>query len=602
MGTKESGATVVTLLLGSLVALILLGVIAITAHYGVRSSRIIESRELEERVIVTGNRVETHARLVASSADLALLQALYNLGQNTVLYEGYEYNPDNHLPYWDDIPDDFSEKLLDLSETYFNAYFRSFVDYFNAENEKRWNMARGITWSLDWNPQRELEMKDDYVRVKFGSIRLRYDSKSISVEREVPVEGYVKTKFSRMLKTGERIIDEINRRKVKTASLDYSCCFQEPGAVPKCEWEYGKCGGSTPCRKEACTPSCEEFCNTLGGTGTWINVDKVCECKIIGYISDSELGKIKLELEGDGIRITLRREGSFVYVQIREDEPRSVYNPIDDRAEKQTLELNFLVELAPSAPRTKPESMENVHRCDSGWMIRSTNPDICSVLFPPIITEHAEPPEEPPKPPPVSGCVSHPDPTGLEVRLYPSPNCNPRGGVNIDRLVIHYTAGNLDSALNVLTKSPNPCGYDESKDCRVSAHYVIDRDGKIYQLVGEDYVAWHAGCRATDPDCLIPGMNQRSIGIELVNWGFLCPGKGYPCVHLKGKDWEVYPDEQIQALVKLSADILRRNPGIKPDRSHILGHEEVYLQKSDPGPAFPWERYIEELKRSLGTS
>ncbi|MEZ2351850.1 N-acetylmuramoyl-L-alanine amidase [Caballeronia sp. RCC_10] len=137
-------------------------------------------------------------------------------------------------------------------------------------------------------------------------------------------------------------------------------------------------------------------------------------------------------------------------------------------------------------------------------------------------------------------------------------------------LVMHYTEIDEARSLAVLTG-------DE-----VSVHYVVPdapriRDGEpvVYQLVPEDKRAWHAGQSywqgATE-------LNASSIGIENVNLG--------PVDTPSGRAWQPYPPAQIDALVKLSRDIVERY-GIPPTR--IVGHSDIAPQrKIDPGPLFPW--------------
>jgi N-acetylmuramoyl-L-alanine amidase len=72
-----------------------------------------------------------------------------------------------------------------------------------------------------------------------------------------------------------------------------------------------------------------------------------------------------------------------------------------------------------------------------------------------------------------------------------------------DTIVIHYTAGSsAESAVNWLA---NPTS-------KVSAHIVIDRSGKIYQIIPFNKVAWHAGKSEYGGR---NGFNSFSIGIEL---------------------------------------------------------------------------------------
>ncbi|WP_250534172.1 N-acetylmuramoyl-L-alanine amidase [Caballeronia sp. AZ10_KS36] len=142
-------------------------------------------------------------------------------------------------------------------------------------------------------------------------------------------------------------------------------------------------------------------------------------------------------------------------------------------------------------------------------------------------------------------------------------------------LVMHYTEIDEARSLAVLTG-------DE-----VSVHYVVpdaprieNGEPVVYQLVPEDKRAWHAGQSywqgATE-------LNASSIGIENVNLG--------PIDTLAGRTWQPYPPAQVDALVKLSRDIVERY-GIPPTR--VVGHSDIAPQrKIDPGPLFPWRTLYE---------
>ena len=56
----------------------------------------------------------------------------------------------------------------------------------------------------------------------------------------------------------------------------------------------------------------------------------------------------------------------------------------------------------------------------------------------------------------------------------------------------------------------------QSRVAKVSSHYLISKKGKIYQLVRDENVAWHAGKSRWEKDI---NLNSKSIGIELVNNG-----------------------------------------------------------------------------------
>ena len=146
---------------------------------------------------------------------------------------------------------------------------------------------------------------------------------------------------------------------------------------------------------------------------------------------------------------------------------------------------------------------------------------------------------------------------------HPSPNFSKRPpGFDVDILLFHYTG--MESCEAALKRLCDP----ESK---VSAHYVIDEDGTVYSVVPEDATAWHAGVSCWEGKI---GMNQRSIGIELVN-----PG------HEHG--YRDFPKAQMGAAIELAKGVLERNP-IPPRR--VLAHSDVApMRKQDPGELFDWK-------------
>ncbi|MDB5708211.1 MAG: N-acetylmuramoyl-L-alanine amidase [Sphingomonas bacterium] len=144
----------------------------------------------------------------------------------------------------------------------------------------------------------------------------------------------------------------------------------------------------------------------------------------------------------------------------------------------------------------------------------------------------------------------------------PSPNFNARK-LRVSMIVLHYT-GMVDAAA-ALDRLCDPVA-------EVSAHYLIDEDGRIHRLVAEDKRAWHAG-RARWRG--IEDVNSASIGIEIVN-----PG------HELG--YRPFSDEQIDALIPLVSEIKERH-GIT--RGNVVGHSDIApMRKQDPGELFPWSR------------
>jgi len=163
-----------------------------------------------------------------------------------------------------------------------------------------------------------------------------------------------------------------------------------------------------------------------------------------------------------------------------------------------------------------------------------------------------------------------------------------------DTIIIHYTAGvSGESSANWLA---NP-------DSKVSAHVVIDRSGKIYQIIPFNKVAWHAGESSYGGR---KNFNNFSVGIELDNAGYLQRagseyvseyGKRYPAsevIEAKHRNesinrfWHTYTEAQILACQDLCMALRKTYSQI----DQILGHDEISPgRKQDPGPAFQMDRF-----------
>ena len=162
----------------------------------------------------------------------------------------------------------------------------------------------------------------------------------------------------------------------------------------------------------------------------------------------------------------------------------------------------------------------------------------------------------------------------------------------ITHVIIHFTS-------NVLNNNVDPYQiediYSIFEEYEVSAHYVIDRDGTIYQFVGENRVAYHAGKGNIISEVFnIASMNDKSIGIELLAIGTkeeMVPLITEETYDRLDSSLIGYTDEQYSALQSLITDILSRYSTIKRDREHIMGHEEYApVRKTDPGKLFDWTR------------
>jgi AmpD protein len=110
------------------------------------------------------------------------------------------------------------------------------------------------------------------------------------------------------------------------------------------------------------------------------------------------------------------------------------------------------------------------------------------------------------------------------------------------------------------------------RDLRVSAHFVIRRDGKLLQFVSCDERAWHAGNSTWRgrSNC-----NDYSIGVEL-----------------EGLEGETFEPAQYDVLILLLRALGRRYRIVE-----VVGHEHVApTRKLDPGQGFDWALLARRLR------
>jgi len=149
----------------------------------------------------------------------------------------------------------------------------------------------------------------------------------------------------------------------------------------------------------------------------------------------------------------------------------------------------------------------------------------------------------------------------MDIIPAPSPNFNERAGPP-DILLLHYTG--MESGEAAIARLRDP-------EAKVSSHYVVEEDGRIFTLVAEERRAWHAGVSFWKGE---RDINGRSIGIEIVN-----PGHEF--------GYRPFPDAQIAAVIALATDIRTRWMIADGD---IIGHSDVAPnRKIDPGELFPWK-------------
>jgi AmpD protein len=165
------------------------------------------------------------------------------------------------------------------------------------------------------------------------------------------------------------------------------------------------------------------------------------------------------------------------------------------------------------------------------------------------------------------------------VRRVPSPNCDERpGGEKVSLIVLHAISlppsqFGGDDILRLFTNTLDPGAhpyFSGISALRVSAHFLIRRDGETIQFVSCDRRAWHAGISRWQGR---EACNDFSIGIEL-----------------EGCDDIPFEDIQYDRLAGLVGRLCAHYPV-----AALAGHADIAPQrKTDPGPCFAWQRLVAE--------
>ncbi|RMG89087.1 MAG: 1,6-anhydro-N-acetylmuramyl-L-alanine amidase AmpD, partial [Candidatus Dadabacteria bacterium] len=138
-------------------------------------------------------------------------------------------------------------------------------------------------------------------------------------------------------------------------------------------------------------------------------------------------------------------------------------------------------------------------------------------------------------------------------RWVPSPNCSDREGWEVDAVVLHHISlppgefggGHVEAFFqNRLDPEAHPY-FREICHLRVSAHFLIDREGRLTQFVDTDRKAWHAGESALDG---VPDVNRFSVGIEL-----------------EGDVVTPYTEAQYETLLRVLGELRAAHPRIRPE-------------------------------------
>ena len=175
----------------------------------------------------------------------------------------------------------------------------------------------------------------------------------------------------------------------------------------------------------------------------------------------------------------------------------------------------------------------------------------------------------------------------IGARQVPSPNFDARpGGILPELIVVHGISLPPDQFggpwidrlfTNSLPADEHPY-FAAIHNLKVSSHFMIRRDGEVVQYVPLHERAWHAGASSYQGR---ERCNDFSIGIEL-----------------EGADEIPYEPPQYRVLSALIVMLCEAYPSLSLSR--IAGHSDIAPgRKTDPGPAFDWQR-LYALLRATG--
>ncbi len=160
-------------------------------------------------------------------------------------------------------------------------------------------------------------------------------------------------------------------------------------------------------------------------------------------------------------------------------------------------------------------------------------------------------------------------------RRIESPNCDERPSEEMVSLIVVHAISlppsrfGSDDIIRLFTNSLDPVAhpyFEQISALRVSAHFLIRRNGELIQFVSCEQRAWHAGFSSWQGR---ERCNDFSIGIEL-----------------EGCDELPFEEVQYARLIELSEVLRARYP-----ISALVGHCDIAPgRKSDPGPCFDWRR------------
>jgi len=166
-----------------MIIVVLAFVSALFGSYYFTEKKVFNKRVFEEKILSTGNEIETYTRIISSASDLATIQAIHDVGQNVIVYDSYEYNPKNYLPYLDSISKDkIKNEISRISLIYMKNYENAYNNFFN----------------------------ENYIENNFGIATIQYERPFLNITKQFPIESSINIEFEKILDIGNEVIEKVN--------------------------------------------------------------------------------------------------------------------------------------------------------------------------------------------------------------------------------------------------------------------------------------------------------------------------------------------------------------------------------------------------------
>ena len=298
----------------ALAIIIMLGLSIFTATTIWGKNKLFQKRIYEKKITMAANELETYSNLINSASDLATIQAIYDVGYSSIIYEDEKYNPINNLPYYSSNKK-IKNHIVDLACLYYENYKDSYSDYFTESNEYYSTIYKKYEqWKLisedEISECKKISFSDNKIKINFGNEIITYHSNYVEkMEKTFPVESSVDTKFGQIISISEDIKNEI--------------------------YDYYILG-------------LEEF----------------------------SLTDIESKYSFNQIKVNLKDEGDYILVHIYEEKLYPVYSFEKNEVILDNLGLKFLIGKI-GEDGISGDELGGLQKCESGLLIKTQNKEIC---------------------------------------------------------------------------------------------------------------------------------------------------------------------------------------------------------------------------------